>query len=373
MKTTLIIEVINNLASILYIMLEKTLQFLRKMDGPILITGHTGFKGTWLSLLLEKLEIPIIGFSLPPDLDSLYFKTDRLGKIVEQFSDINNYSDINSFIKKEKPSAIIHLAAQSLVSESYLNPKLTFETNVLGTVNLLSAAFDEQSVRSVEVVTTDKVYFNNNSGKKFKEDDSLAGNDPYSASKVATEAVVSAWRRISEHTSGPSVFSVRSGNVIGGGDLSVNRLMPDLVKNVFYSSSLEVRNLQSTRPWQYVLDPLFGYLLALDKSISNRNIGPYNFGPTEMAIEVSKVIEIFYSKFSLAPKYKTEKNFYESELLELDSEKATTELGWKPQINQKDSILLTATWWENTIKHSKNPTEQCLCEIDEFLEKINNA
>jgi len=354
-------------------MLEKTLQFLHKMDGPILITGHTGFKGTWLSLLLEKLEIPIIGFSLYPDLDSLYLKTDRLGKIVEQFSDINNYSEINSFIKKEKPSAVIHLAAQPLVSESYLNPKLTFETNVLGTVNLLTAAFEQQSVRAIEVVTTDKVYLNNNSGKKFRENDSLGGNDPYSASKVATEAVVAAWHRISENISGPCVFSVRSGNVIGGGDLSINRLLPDLVKNVFYSSTLKVRNLQSTRPWQYVLDPLFGYLLALDKSLSNRNIGPYNFGPAEEAIEVSKVIEIFYSKFNLPLEYETQKSFYESDTLELDSRKAATELGWKPQINQKDSILLTATWWENIIKHSKNPLKQCLCEIDEFLEKLNNA
>jgi CDP-glucose 4,6-dehydratase len=354
-------------------MLTKNLQFLRKMDGPVLITGHTGFKGTWLTLLLQKLEIPVIGFSLYPDKDSIYLKTEGLGRIVEQFSDINNYSEINGFIKKEKPSAIIHLAAQPLVSESYLHPKLTFETNVLGTVNLLTAAFEQQSVRAIEIVTTDKVYLNNNSGKKFKENDSLGGNDPYSASKVATEAVVAAWRRISENISGPSVFSVRSGNVIGGGDLSMNRLMPDLVRNVFYSSNLKVRNLQSTRPWQYVLDPLFGYLLALDKSLSNRNIGPYNFGPAEGAIKVSKVIEIFYSKFDLPVKYEMQKKFYESELLELDSEKATAELGWKPQINQKDSILLTATWWENVIKHSVNPVKQCLYEVDQFLEKLNNA
>jgi len=354
-------------------MSRETLQFLREMDGPVLITGHTGFKGTWLTLLLQQLEIPVIGFSLYPDKDSIYLKADRLGKIEEQFSDINSYSEINGFIKKEKPSVIIHLAAQPLVSESYLNPKLTFETNVLGTVNLLTAAFEQQSVRSIEVVTTDKVYLNNNSGKKFRENDSLGGNDPYSASKVATEAVVSAWQRISENISGPSVFSVRSGNVIGGGDLSVNRLVPDLVRNVFYSSNLNVRNMHSTRPWQYVLDPLFGYLLALDKSLSNRNIGPYNFGPAESAIKVSKVIEIFYSKFNLPVKYEMQKNYYESELLELNSEKATAELGWKPQINQKDSILLTATWWENIIKHSVNPNKQCLYEVDQFLKKLNNA
>ena len=354
-------------------MSTETLQFLRKMDGPVLITGHTGFKGTWLTLLLQQLEIPVIGFSLYPDKDSIYLKANRLGKIEEQFSDINSYAEINRFIEKKKPSAIIHLAAQPLVSESYLNPKLTFETNVLGTVNLLTAAFEQQSVRSIEVVTTDKVYLNNNSSKKFRENDPLGGNDPYSASKVATEAVVSAWQRISEHISGPSVFSVRSGNVIGGGDLSVNRLVPDLVRNVFYSSNLNVRNMHSTRPWQYVLDPLFGYLLALDKSLSNRNIGSYNFGPAESALKVSKVIEIFYSKFNLPVKYETQKNYYESELLELNSEKATTELGWKPQINQKDSILLTATWWENIIKHSVNPNKQCLYEVDQFLKKLNNA
>jgi len=350
-------------------MSSDTLQFLRKVDGPVLITGHTGFKGTWLSLLLKKLEIPVIGFSLYPETDSLYLKTDRVGKIVEKFSDINNYTEISSFIEKEKPSAIIHLAAQPLVSESYLNPKLTFETNVLGTVNLLTAAFKQQSVRTIEIVTTDKVYLNKNSGKKFTENDSLGGNDPYSASKVATEAVVAAWRKISDNKFGPSVFSVRSGNVIGGGDLSRNRLLPDLVRNVFYSSNLEVRNLKSTRPWQYVLDPLFGYLLALDKSLSDKNIGPYNFGPSENAMEVSKVIEVFYSKLNLPITYMIQKSFYESECLELDSGKATAELGWKPRFSQEDSILITATWWENIIRFSKNPLEQCMLEIEQFLEK----
>jgi len=350
-------------------MSRETLQFLREMDGPVLITGHTGFKGTWLTLLLQQLEIPVIGFSLYPDKDSIYLKADRLGKIKEQFSDINSYSEIDGFIKKEKPSAIIHLAAQPLVSESYLNPKLTFETNVLGTVNLLTAAFEQQSVRTIEIVTTDKVYLNKNSGKKFTENDPLGGNDPYSSSKVAGEAVVAAWRKISDNKFGPSVFSVRSGNVIGGGDLSRNRLLPDLVRNVFYSSNLEVRNLKSTRPWQYVLDPLFGYLLALDKSLSDKNIGPYNFGPSENAMEVSKVIEVFYSKFDLPITYVNQKSFYESECLELDSGKAAAELGWKPRFSQEDSILITATWWENIIRFSKNPLEQCMLEIEQFLEK----
>lgn len=355
--------------NILYPMKRPIGHLLRNLSGPVLITGHTGFKGTWLSLLLEKLNVPTIGFSLYPENESLFVRTKREGKIPEKFADINDYSEIHDFISKEKPGAIVHLAAQSLVIDAYINPKKTFETNVLGTVNLLSAATSQPSVKAVEVITTDKVYFNDNSGKKFIETDKLGGTDPYSASKVATESAVDAWAKISEINSGPLIFSCRAGNIIGGGDLSPNRLLSDLVKNKYFSIPSEIRNPKSTRPWQYVLDPLYGYVLALENSMATNKATSFNFGPEGRSLSVSEVIQIFELKTGneMPLVYRNDGVFYESEFLELNSTKALRELGWSAKISQKKAVELTVSWWEKVFNNLDSAESECFREIEIYL------
>jgi CDP-glucose 4,6-dehydratase len=241
---------------------------LSRLSGPVLITGHTGFKGTWLTILLEKLGIPTIGYSLKPLQGSLFERAEVTGRIPELFADIRDRNSLNSFIELHKPSCVIHMAAQPLVLESYNNPFETFDINVMGTVNLLETSFNHDFIQSIVVVTTDKVYRNDNSGRKFIETDPLEGKDPYSASKVATEAVVSAWQQISKAQGGPRVISVRAGNVIGGGDFANNRIIPDLVRSIMIEKKdVVIRNPESTRPWQHVLDSLAGYILALEATL----------------------------------------------------------------------------------------------------------
>jgi CDP-glucose 4,6-dehydratase len=233
-------------------------QRLRELPGPVLLTGHTGFKGTWMTFLFEQLKIPVVGYSLPPEKDSLYDRASRTGAIPEKFADIRDYVGLEEFIDFHKPSTIIHMAAQPLVLRSYESPRETFDVNTMGTVNVLDIAFKKAFVQAIIVVTTDKVYRNDNSGRAFVETDALEGKDPYSASKVGTEAVVSAWQQISRVSGGPCVVSVRAGNVIGGGDFAENRLIPDLVRSSLSSKVLNIRNSENVRPWQHVLEPLQG-------------------------------------------------------------------------------------------------------------------
>ena len=254
-------------------------EHLRALDGPILITGHTGFKGTWLSLLLERMEIEYVGFSLPPTEDSLFSKLDRNNQAPSVFGDIRDISFVRAVFNKYKPSAVIHLAAQPLVLESYNTPVETFETNVMGTVNVLDIGIRLQSTKGIVAVTTDKVYRNDNTGRRFIETDPLVGKDPYSASKVGAEAAIAAWQQISRSSSDLSISSVRAGNVIGGGDSAKNRLLPDLVRGFINKQDVEIRNPNSTRPWQHVLDPLIGYLEVLEAGIISKSHLNYNFGP----------------------------------------------------------------------------------------------
>ena len=207
-------------------------QGLRELPGPLLLTGHTGFKGTWMTFLLEHLNVPVIGYALPAEEDSLYARSIRTGSITEVFGDIRDYRKLEHFIDQGKPSVIVHMAAQPLVLKSYDSPLETFDVNVMGTANLLDIAFKRDYIKTILVVTTDKVYRNDNMGNPFSENDSLEGKDPYSASKVGTEAVVKAWQQIASTTGGPRVVSVRAGNVIGGGDYARDRIIPDIIRGI---------------------------------------------------------------------------------------------------------------------------------------------
>jgi CDP-glucose 4,6-dehydratase len=260
------------------------------------------------------------------------------------------------------------MAAQSLVLESYSDPSKTFETNVMGSVNVLEAAFKSPKVKAIGIVTTDKVYRNKDTPKRFIETDPLEGKDPYSASKVATESVVQAWRKIQRTRGGPRIFALRAGNVIGGGDFAKNRILPDLIRGMISREIVEIRNINSTRPWQHVLDPLLGYLLALANE--NEDSNEYNFGPDEMSYSVSKLLEIVSSNFPNRIKTRVSNissSELESRLLDLDSNLARKSLGWSPVWSQESAIIATLNWWTRYLDEKVDPTEISKSEISELI------
>ena len=341
---------------------------------PVLVTGHTGFKGTWLVLLLKKLGIPVIGFSLPPEPTSLYNRLDLTGSFPEDFCDIRNFEKLERFIYSHKPSVIFHLAAQPLVLKSFENPKYTFDVNVNGTLNLFEATFKTNFVKAIVTVSTDKVYKNNNSGKNFSENDPLEGKDPYSASKVAMESAICAWQKLQKLQGGPKITSVRAGNVIGGGDFAEDRLIPDLIRAFMSNDSAIIRNPKSIRPWQHVLEPLTGYILAAEKILENNDIPAINFGPSKMGLKVIDVVEIAKKIFSIETKYSElseKESSLESESLFLNSQKALDELNWRNIWRPEISIEKTFLWWKKILVDKENPAIATNSDITEYLESYN--
>ena len=357
-----------------YLHMDETLgSRLRELPGPVLITGHTGFKGSWLSLLFQHLSVPAIGLSLPPEKDSIYSRARRKGKITEAFIDIRDPKSLLQFMTTHRPSAVIHMAAQPLVLESYKIPRETFEINVMGTVNVLEASFSTDSVEAVVVVTTDKVYKNNNSGISFSESDSLAGNDPYSASKVGTESVVAAWRQISKVSGGPKVISVRAGNVLGGGDLAENRIIPELIRGFSSQKMVSIRNPLSTRPWQHVLDPLRGYVMALEATLHGIPIDSLNFGPSSPSLTVQEVVKVSCENWPFPTSVEflniSSENHRESISLEIDSQNARKVLGWSSRWGQEESVIATIQWWDKVLNKSVSPADACSFDIEFLLSK----
>jgi CDP-glucose 4,6-dehydratase len=340
---------------------------LRNLNGPVLVTGHTGFKGTWLTRYLAHLDVEVVGFSLPIQGDELYVRANLQGQIKEKFSDICDLDSIRSFIKSTKPGAIIHLAAQPLVLESYLDPINTFNTNVMGTANLLEAARKSEQTHGIMIVTTDKVYQNKDKNEKFRETSSLLGKDPYSASKVGAENVAIAWRNLLFNGGVSNISVARSGNVIGGGDYSKNRLMPDIVRAHENNKVLEIRNPESTRPWQHVLDPLHGYILALERSISMLDPDTYNFGPSQLSLSVREVMANTQEVWpDIKYRILNKETGYESKYLDLDSSHAQAKLNWKPKYSQEDAIKLTLQWWDDVLKNKVAPQDAISNDINHF-------
>jgi CDP-glucose 4,6-dehydratase len=349
-------------------------EHLRGLQGPILITGHTGFKGTWLSFLLEHLGISTIGYSLAPEKDSLYDRAKRTGEIPEIYADIRDIETFKKFLEVHKPSAIIHMAAQPLVLRSYKKPRETFDINVMGTVNVLNEAFAADFIKAVIVVTTDKVYRNDNSGRLFNETDPLEGKDPYSASKVGAEAAVSAWQQIQKISGGPKVVSVRAGNVIGGGDWAENRLIPDLVRGFISGAPAEIRNPRSSRPWQHVLDPLVGYLSTLEFVLDGGNITSINFAPKGESLTVAEVARIALECWGNGKKIKLTQaevfDNYEASSLSLDASYANSLFNLIGHWSQEKSIYKSVVWWKNLIEKRSNAQECTHSDIEEFLSDL---
>jgi CDP-glucose 4,6-dehydratase len=342
-------------------------QRLRELPGPLLLTGHTGFKGTWMTFLLEYLEVPVIGYSLAAEKDSLFDRADRIGAIPEAIADIRDYKALEHFIDLHKPSTIIHMAAQPLVLKSYESPRETFDVNVMGTANVLDIAFKKDFVKAIIIVTTDKVYRNDNSGRAFIESDPLEGKDPYSASKVGTESVVAAWQQIAKVSGGPRIVSVRAGNVIGGGDFAEDRIIPDLVRGAISGKPVDIRNPESTRPWQHVLDPCVGYIMALEASLEGIRLKTLNFGPNTVSLEVHLVVEVsreFFPEIKANTRQEANRDSsIESKVLGLNPEFAHSQLNWKPRWSQEDAIRQTFKWWKLHLLTGIPAKDLCILEI----------
>lgn len=345
-------------------------QRLRDLPGPLLLTGHTGFKGTWMTFLLEHLNIPVVGYSLPAEKGSLFELAGRIGSIPEELADIRDYTKLEEFIDTHKPSAIIHMAAQPLVITSYENPRDTFEINIMGTVNLLDIAFKKEFVKSILIVTTDKVYRNDNSGRAFIETDPLEGKDPYSASKVGTEAVVAAWQQLATVSGGPRVISVRAGNVIGGGDIARNRIIPDLVRGFQEGDTVEIRNPKSTRPWQHVNTVNVSYLGILEQleiGVTSKSI---NIGPVEKSLPVSEIARMaveFLPGLQTRTSSEDLRSIPEADQLRLDPSNGLKLSKWVKSSSQIDAVMSTFQWWKSLIHEGKDPVSMCKADIQRYL------
>ena len=337
---------------------------LQSINGHVLVTGHTGFKGTWLVMLLDKLGIEWSGISLHPEPDSLYNLINKRNKN-EYFFDIRDYDCLERTIRSINPEYVIHLAAQPLVLNSYLEPRLTFETNVLGTVNLLDVLVSNSIPKKIVIATTDKVYREKKFNKSYIETDALGGKDPYSWSKVGAEAAIGAWQQISKIQGGPKIVSARAGNVIGGGDSSENRLLPDLVKGFKNNSTITIRNPNSTRPWQHVLDSLSGYLLILATETKDE---AFNFSNNSKSLTVKKISEIAQMTWKNESKitFEDKQDTLETKNLSLNSILARKKLNWNSRWDQKNAVIDTILWWKHVSNKLIKPIEACERDI-EFL------
>jgi len=343
---------------------------LKRANGPIFITGHTGFKGSWLSLLLNHLGIEHFGYSLEAEENSLYKRANLESVSKGVVGDIRDLENLSKVLTEVRPSGVIHLAAQPLVLKSYQEPIETFQTNCIGTANVLKAAFDTPTVGVILAITTDKVYRNDNTGRRFVESDPLEGKDPYSASKVAAEAVCAAWQQISKTSGGPKVLVARAGNVIGGGDFARDRLIPDVIRAVTSGKTLQIRSPLATRPWQHVLDPLVGYLKYLEAGLTvSSPPKALNFGPAESSLTVSQVVEIASDLFKekLSIQFHDLPTQTESQNLDLDSSQSNSVLAWKPRWNQEDAIKRTFEWWKCAFSGAKSAIEECNKDVKDSI------
>lgn len=334
----------------------------------VLITGHTGFKGSWLSKILINMGANVAGIAMPPLEQRCLFNIFELEKMMSShFCDIRNYDAVKDIIIKEQPEIIFHLAAQPLVRASYDDPMYTFTTNILGTTNLLNIVRELGFIRSCVIITTDKVYRENIDNKYLKEDDPLGGYDPYSASKASSDIIAQSFMqsffnpKFFGETHNTLIAIARAGNVIGGGDWNRDRLIPDFIKAEFESNSpVTLRNPDHVRPWQHVFEPLYGYILLANKLLNGEKkyCSAWNFGPNyKQSQSVQNIIEIctnLLEKGNDAVIEETNSQKHETVHLILDSTKAITELGWKTKLNLIDSLKLTIDWYKG---YYTNPLE----------------
>jgi CDP-glucose 4,6-dehydratase len=343
-------------------------------NKKVFITGHTGFKGSWLIIFLNMLGARIYGYSLKPNTNSLFNQIKGDINIKENiFNDICNYKFLKKKVQKIKPNILFHLAAQSIVSNSYLDPVKTYNSNVFGTLNVLDCLKKNTSIKSVVIVTTDKVYKVKNRDSYYNENDELGGFDPYSSSKVCSEIITKSYVDSFFNFSNlkNKVSTVRSGNVIGGGDYSKDRLVPDIIKCARNKQKLIIRNPDSVRPWQHVIEPLYGYLILAQKQYENKLLNSnrsWNFGPKKKNfLKVISVVNKLKKEINLNILIKKNKKLIETKILKLNSGKSQKFLNWEPKWNIAKTIKKVLEW-ESFNKKKKNIKETCENQIIEYLE-----
>ena len=347
-------------------------------DKKVFITGHTGFKGSWLTLLLHRMGARVVGYSLAPSTQPNLYTAAGIGELCEKsyIADVRDADTLQHALVETQPDIVLHLAAQPLVRPSYKDPVGTYATNIMGTVHLLEAIRVTPSVKVCVIVTTDKCYENREQDYAYREHDPLGGYDPYSSSKACAEIATAAYRR-SFFEEGVSISTARAGNVIGGGDWSEDRLVPDAVKAFAAGKTFFVRNPKSIRPWQHVLDPLMGYLQLAEKQWSNPKeySQAFNFGPnSEHRVEVCEVADILTSCWGEGARWEVLKSKeiapHEALLLTLDISQACERIGWKPRFSYQDAIVRTALWYKQFMKNPTSARKLCEEDINLYYESL---
>jgi CDP-glucose 4,6-dehydratase len=339
----------------------------------IFLTGHTGFKGSWLAQVLQNFGAYVHGYALAPDTQPNHFESLSWQNMTSEIADIRDHVRLTNSLKAAAPEVVFHLAAQPLVLKAYEDPRYTYETNVMGTLNLLEAVRSTPSVRAVVVVTSDKCYENKETTRPYKEDDAMGGYDPYSSSKGCAEILTASYRRsyFSAEDYGKKhnvlLASVRAGNVIGGGDWSENRLIPDFARAFRDNKKVVIRSPEAVRPWQHVLEPIAGYMLLAEKLISGQKqfAKAFNFGPApEGCWTVRQILE---QAKKIWPEFDytiEDAGRHEAKLLMLDSSLAHNELGWEPRMNVETALKWTMEWYKDFIRGGKVDTS---AQIAQYL------
>ena len=354
---------------------EKLKKFWK--NKRILIIGHTGFTGSWLIIFLNYLGSSISGYSLSSEKKHIIFNILKLKNKIKNnyFADINNSPILFNFIKKTKPEIIINLAAQPLVRKSYIEPIETYKTNVMGVINLLNICKNIKGIKAILMITTDKVYLNKEINKSYKESDPLGGLDPYSSSKAASEIAIHSFdKSFFNKKDSAYIATARSGNIIGGGDWSEDRLIPDLIKSHIRGKKFTIRMPDAIRPWQHVLEAIYGYLLLCQKLYQRDKFarGAWNFGPNNKNFfEVKDLL----NKINLISNFKLKwylkiSSFYESKILKLNNNKSKKYLGWRPILSINEMINFTISWYELMRKNKSQLHDLSISQIKHFIKKI---
>jgi CDP-glucose 4,6-dehydratase len=339
----------------------------------VLVTGHTGFKGSWLSLWLQLLEADVAGFALKPSTTpALFTLADVSQGMTSIIGDVRNFDQVLGAFKDHRPEIVIHMAAQPLVRASYQAPIETYATNVMGTVHVLEAARQVDSVKTIINVTTDKCYENQEWYWGYRENDTLGGYDPYSNSKACAELVTSAYRSSYFNLTGIGLASARAGNVIGGGDWADDRLIPDIIRACMEQRAVSIRNPSAIRPWQHVLEPLNAYLLLAEKLYFDpaAYAAGWNFGPEENDVKpVGWIADYIVKRWSQASSWALDEQTHphEATYLKLDCSKARAQLGWQPRWDIKKGLSETIDWYQ-AFQAEENMREKTIEQILNFVE-----
>ena len=321
----------------------------------VFITGHTGFKGSWLAHILSRAGAEVTGYALPPEAPASLYALSGVGdRITSIFGDVRNFQVLDSAVEKAEPDVLFHLAAQALVRKGYEDPRTTYETNVMGTLNVLETVRRHRTIRSVVNVTTDKVYENMEWEWGYRETDNLDGWDPYSNSKSCSELITRCYRRALIDRDGSAISTARAGNVIGGGDFSKDRIIPDCIRGVTEGREIIVRNPRSVRPYQHVIEPIFAYMLIAVSQCDSRELaGEYNVGPDdEDCVETGELVRLFCEAWGPQAKWehRASDGHHESTYLRLDCSRIKRKLGWAPRWDIRTAVEKTVEWTKSQLR-----------------------